>query len=201
MQIIFAVIDDRMLALGQETLNELNPDQDISSKLLIKGALYDVVFFHLPKEPNGYLSNWYPATFTIDGITFSSTEQYIMYRKCKIFGDEESASAILETNDPARQQAIGQGASGFDGTVWNGMKQVVAYRGLLAKFSQNENLKQQLLDTGDAYLVECAHKDIIWACGIRLTEEERFDINKWRGQNILGFALMEVREAIRQDQV
>ena len=76
-----------------------------------------------------------------------------------------------------------------------------AYRGLLAKFSQNENLKQQLLDTGDAYLVECAHKDIIWACGIRLTEEERFDINKWRGQNILGFALMEVREAIRQDQV
>lgn len=201
MQIIFAVIDDRMLALGQETLNELNPDQDISSKLLIKGALYDVVFFHLPEEPNGYLSNWYPATFAIDGITFSSTEQYIMYRKCKIFGDEESASAILETNDPARQQAIGQGASGFDGTVWNGMKQVVAYRGLLAKFSQNENLKQQLLDTGDAYLVECAHKDIIWACGIRLTEEERFDINKWRGQNILGFALMEVREAIRQDQV
>ena len=54
--------------------------------------------------------------------------------------------------------------------------------------------------TGDAYLVECAHKDIIWACGIRLTEEERFDISKWRGQNLLGFALMEAREAIRQNK-
>ena len=197
MQIIFAVIDDRMLALGRETLRDLNPTQVTSDKLLIKGALRDAVFFHLPEEPNGYLSNWYPAEFTIDGVTFSSTEQYIMYRKCKIFGDEEAASAILETNDPAKQQAIGQGANGFDSTIWNGMKQVVAYRGLLAKFSQNENLKQQLLDTGNAYLVECAHKDIIWACGIRLTEEERFDISKWRGQNILGFALMEVRNTIR----
>lgn len=200
LQIIFAVIDDHMLELGQETLNELNPSEDISGKLLIKGGLHDAVFFHLPEEPNGYLSNWYPSVFTIDGITFSSSEQYIMYRKCKIFGDDASAAAILATDDPAKQQAIGQGASGFDGTVWNGMKQVVAYRALLAKFSQNENLKQQLLDTGNAYLVECAHKDIIWACGIRLTEEERYDISKWRGQNILGFVLMEVREALRQSR-
>lgn len=74
---------------------------------------------------------------------------------------------------------------------------VIAFRGLMAKFSQNEDLKEQLLDTGDAYLVECAYKDTIWACGIRLNEDERFDIRKWRGQNILGFTLMEVREALR----
>ena len=74
----------------------------------------------------------------------------------------------------------------------------MAVRGLLAKFSQNADLKKQLLDTGDAWLVECAHSDIIWACGIRLNEDERFDASKWRGQNILGFALMEVRSILRK---
>ena len=82
---------------------------------------------------------------------------------------------------------------GYLDSVWAGMRQLVAVRGLLAKFSQNEELKQKLLDTGDAWLVECAHSDVIWACGARLTEEERFEAAKWRGQNILGFALMEVR--------
>ena len=74
----------------------------------------------------------------------------------------------------------------------------MAVRGLLAKFSQNEDLKKKLLDTGDAWLVECAHSDTIWACGIRLDEDERFDASKWRGQNILGFALMEVRSILRK---
>lgn len=40
--------------------------------------------------------------------------------------------------------------------------------------------------------------DTIWACGIRLDEDERFDASKWRGQNILGFALMEVRSILRK---
>ena len=70
-------------------------------------------------------------------------------------------------------------------------------RGLYAKFAQNEELRIQLLDTGDAYLVECAHGDLNWACGWRLDEPERKEINKWRGKNLLGFALMEVREQLR----
>ena len=85
----------------------------------------------------------------------------------------------------------------YDHNVWAGMWQMAVLRGLLAKFGQNEDLKEKLLDTGDAYLVECAYKDTIWACGIRLNEDERFDINKWRGQNILGFTLMEVRDALK----
>ena len=167
------------------------------NKLLVNGALYDAVFFHLPEDPYGFLSNWYPAAFTLDGIIFSSTEQFIMYRKCQIFGDVNSAVAILQTNDPAQQQSIGRKASGFNAIVWNGVKQALAFRALMAKFTQNDCLKKQLLDTGDAYLVECAHQDVIWACGIRLNEEERFDMSKWRGQNLLGFSLMEVREAIK----
>ena len=121
----------------------------------INTRLSTAVFFHLPQDLDGYLSNWYPAAFTLDGITFSSTEQYIMYRKCQIFGDTASASAVLATDDPAQQQAIGKKASGFNATLWDGLKQAIAFRGLMAKFSQNEDLKKQLLDTGDKYLVEC----------------------------------------------
>lgn len=48
--------------------------------------------------------------------------------------------------------------------------------------------------------MECAHSDTVWACGIRLNEDERFDADKWRGQNILGFALMEVRDILRKKE-
>lgn len=71
-------------------------------------------------------------------------------------------------------------------------------RGLLAKFSQNEELKQRLLDTDDAILVECAGEDKIWACGIRLNDDLRRDASNWTGMNLLGFALMEVRYMLRQ---
>ena len=117
----------------------------------INSQLSTAVFFHRPQDPDGYLSNWYPASFTLDGITFSSTEQYIMYRKCQIFGDTASASAVLATDDPAQQQAIGKKATGFNVTLWDGLKQAIAFRGLMAKFSQNEDLKKQLLATGNAY--------------------------------------------------
>ena len=201
MQIIFAVIDDRMQKMGEQTLQELNRTEAKADQLLINGIMHDALFFHLPDEPNGYLSNWYPAYFNLDGTTYSSTEQYIMYQKCILFDDMASAVAVLETHDPAEQQAIGQNASGFVGTVWNGMKQIIAFRGLMAKFLQNENLKNQLLSTGNAYLVECAYKDTIWACGIRIHETDRHDMSKWRGQNLLGFTLMEVREAIRRSLI
>ena len=132
------------------------------------------------------------------GIVFSSVEQYIMFRKCQIFGEDDSARLVMGTNDPAEQQKIARHASGYNETVWGGICQAVAFRGLLAKFTQNEDLKKQLLETGDAYLVECAKTDRRWACGVRLDDEGRRDIQNWKGRNILGFTLMEVRAALRQ---
>ena len=84
------------------------------------------------------------------------------------------------------------------GSVWAGMRQMVVFRGLMAKFGQKEDLKQKLLETGDAWLVECAGSDKIWACGIRLNDDKRFDASNWTGDNILGFALMEVREKLKE---
>ena len=169
----------------------------LKDTLIINNTKYDAVFFHKPEEPHGYLSNWYLSDFVVDGIKFTSNEQYIMYRKCLLFGDVESANEVLSTDDPEKQQSIGRKAKGFDQKLWEGARQVIAIRGLFAKFEQNEDLKKKLLDTGNAYLVECAGSDKIWACGIRLDDPDRFDQSNWKGTNLLGFALMEVREFIR----
>ena len=151
---------------------------------------------HITASPP-YLSNWYPSQIVVDGIKFSSVEQYIMYKKCEVFGDLDSAKKILATEDTKLQQTIGRNASGYVSNMWAGMRQVIVLRGLFAKFSQNEDLKQKLLDTDDAYLVECARTDKVWACGRRLDDDRRFDASQWDGQNILGFALMEVREMLK----
>lgn len=183
-----------------ETVDNLKKAGMINEQLQVSGQTVDCIFFHKPSEPHGYLSNWYTSPFDIDGVHFSSAEQYIMYEKCMLFGDQESANAILATDDTQMQQNIGRKAKGYIGNVWAGKRQIVAVRGLLAKFSQNEALKKKLLSTGDAWFVECAHSDTVWACGIRLNEDERFDADKWRGQNILGFALMEVRDILRKKE-
>ena len=119
-----------------------------------------------------------------------------MYQKCMIFGDEESANRILSTEDTKEQQNIGRDAKGYVSKIWADVRQVVALRALMGKFEQNEDLKQKLLDTGDAFLVECARTDKIWACGVRLDDDKRFDAANWDGENILGFALMEVRRRL-----
>jgi len=182
----------------EETLIAIQKQKQFDS-LTIEGRTVSAIYFHLPEEPYGFLSNWYMSDFVLDGIEFNSNEQYIMYRKAKLLGDDETAEAILAADTPAEHQKLGQNAKGYNDALWHGMRQMVAARGLYAKFSQNEELKKQLLETDDAFLVECAYKDLNWACGWHLDDDERKDISKWRGKNLLGFALMEVREQIRDE--
>ena len=180
-----------------ETYANLKKAGMIPDKLTIAERKVDAVYFHKPEEPNGYLSNWYLSPFELEGKHFSSVEQYIMYQKCITFGDEEAASKVLATDDPAEQQAIGRKTSGYIGNVWAGMRQMVVFRGLMAKFSQDDELKKKLFNTGDAFLIECAGSDKVWACGIRLNDDRRFNASNWTGDNILGFAIMEVRNLLK----
>lgn len=160
-----------------------------------------VICFHNPDEENGYLSNWYLSDFIVDGIAFSSMEQYMMYQKAVVFDDKEIAKAILATSDVAEIKAYGRKVLNYDDTVWNGVRQIIIYRGLLEKFRQNKELAQQLLATEDAILAECAVKDRIWGIGLNMRDNDRFDIKKWNGQNLLGFALMEVRKCLTKEFV
>lgn len=155
-----------------------------------------IVCFHNPDKENGYLSNWYASTFTLSGIHFSSMEQYMMYQKAICFGDKEIAGQILVCDDVVRIKELGRLVSGYDENHWNGVRQIVVYEGLYAKFSQNEELKKKLKATGDALLAECAVKDKVWGIGLSMKDPDRLDQTKWKGQNLLGYALMMVRDKL-----
>ena len=141
-----------------------------------------IICFHNPYEENGYLSNWYPVQFSVDGIDFSSMEQFMMYRKAQCFQDKKIADKILQTEDVAQIKKLGRDVKGYDENFWNGVRQIVVYEGLIAKFSQNKSLKKLLLGTGKDILAECAVKDIIWGIGVSMKDPDRFDKTKWKAR-------------------
>lgn len=156
-----------------------------------------IICFHNPDEENGYLSNWYMSDFVIDGVKFSSMEKYMMYQKAQTFRDFEIAQKILKSNDVAQIKAYGRQVSNYEEVIWNGIRQLVVYRGLTEKFSQNRDLRKRLVETEDAVLAECAVQDKIWGIGLSMNDPNRLDIHKWKGNNLLGFTLMKVREGIQ----
>lgn len=156
-----------------------------------------IIGFHNPDEENGYLSNWYPSRFSVNGKVYSSMEQYMMYQKAVCFHDTSIAAKIKNTHDVSEIKQLGRLVSGYNDSVWSGIRQIVVFEGLLAKFSQNEDLKEKLLATGNTVLAECAVKDRIWGIGLSMNDPDRNDISKWKGQNLLGFSLMMVRERIK----
>ncbi len=156
----------------------------------------NIICFHNPDEENGFLSNWYLSDFSINGISFTSMEQYMMYQKAVCFQDENIAEQILATKDVAKIKELGRCVSGYNDQYWNGVRQIIVFEGLLAKFTQNELLKKQLKDTQNAILAECAVKDRTWGIGLSMNDSNRLKPELWKGQNLLGFALMMVRNKI-----
>ena len=158
--------------------------------------IQEIICFHNPDEENGYLSNWFLSSFELDGVAYSSMEQYMMYQKALRFGDAGTAAHILATDDVARIKALGRSVSPYDDHVWSGVRQIVVYEGLLAKFTQDDGLRGQLRATEDALLAECAVRDRVWGIGLSMSDPRCLDPAKWRGQNLLGYSLMLVSERL-----
>lgn len=157
-----------------------------------------MICFHNPDEENGYLSNWYLSEFIIDDITFSSMEQYMMYEKAILFHDQETAEKILQTDNVAEIKALGRTVQNFDDTVWGQSREEIVYKGVFEKFRQNPELRKRLERTGEEVIAECAVKDRIWGIGLSMKDEHRFCVDRWKGQNLLGKILMDVRKDIKQ---
>lgn len=153
-----------------------------------------IVCFHNPEEENGYLSNWYSSQFIINDIIFSSMEQFMMYQKAICFEDNDITQKILKTENVAYIKELGRLISNYNENYWNGIRQIIVFEGLMAKFSQNESLKRQLQETEHCILAECAVKDKIWGIGLSMGDPDRLEISKWKGQNLLGYTLMMVRD-------
>ncbi|WP_303765558.1 NADAR domain-containing protein [Ruminococcus flavefaciens] len=206
MDVRFAVLSDEQFSMGNSLLSELLPRKNSGTqtaaemdRLRIGNTETDAIFFYRVGDAYGAFSNWAPTPFNVDGVSFSTAEQYIMYRKCLTFGDTVTAEKLLSSDSPREQKALGREAAGYIDSVWAGIRQTVAIRGLYAKFSQDAELKRLLLGTGDAVLVECTSNDRIWACGLDRDDDDRLSADRWKGQNILGFALMEVRNMLRAE--
>ena len=142
------------------------------------------------------LSNWFQSEFVDpDGITFSNSEQYMMYQKAKLFQDETQAQAILQNPDPATAKKMGRKVKNFDPETWNKNAREIVYEGCLLKFSQNEEIKDFLLSTGNQVLAEASPYDQIWGIGIDI--KKAINGISWRGTNWLGECLMRVRATLR----
>ena len=139
------------------------------------------------------LSQWWPVRFHADGQVFESAEHYMMWRKAVLFDDTVRAAAILQASSPAQAKAIGREVQGFDEAIWLEHRWEVVVAASVAKFGSDPTLRDFLLGTGDRVLVEASPVDRIWGIGLAADSEFAEVPQRWRGLNLLGFALMEAR--------
>ena len=157
----------------------------------------NIIGFYREYEEYGCFSNWYKADFEYAGKKFISAEQYMMYHKMIQFGAFDVAERILNETDQGTIKSLGRTKiDSFDPKLWDKTKYAIVKRGIRAKFMQNPELLQQLLNTGNALLAECSKNDRQWGIGIDITDESRMDTTKWHGQNLLGRILMEIRQEL-----
>lgn len=120
----------------------------------------------------------------------------MMAEKARIFGDNQSLKQILSVKGPDEVKTIGRNVQNYDDAKWSAIRYSVVLRGSMEKFGQNPSLGHLLLGTGDAVIVEASPYDTIWGIGWGEKHPSRLDPRLWRGDNLLGFALMEARERL-----
>lgn len=163
------------------------------------GARPRFVFFwgHRPKRPGvvdaSCFSQWWPNRFEAEGQSFRSAEHYMMWRKALLFEDDSSADQILKVGSPAQAKALGRQVAGFDEATWVARRWSIVVDGSVAKFTADPELRNYLLGTRNRVLVEASPRDRIWGIGLSADSDNAERPAKWRGLNLLGFALMEAR--------
>jgi ribA/ribD-fused uncharacterized protein len=145
----------------------------------------------------GCLSQWWPAAFTVDGLVYPSAEHFMMAAKALLSDDTERAAQIRAAPHPGAAKKLGRQVRGFQEERWAAHRFDVVVAGNMAKFGQHPDLREFLLGTGDRVLVEASPRDRIWGIGLAADDERAASPHQWLGQNLLGFALMEVRHRLR----
>ena len=173
-------------------------------EIVRKNPTTEIIYFwgHTPnpeKITKSCFSQWYDVYFEVDGVQYHTTEQYMMASKARLFGDEDTWSEIMNANSPAKYKKLGRKVKGFDATIWDEKKLEIVVEGNKAKFGQNPDLKDFLFGTGDAILVEASPYDKIWGIGMDREAALNSRIEDWNGENLLGCALMEVRDWLKDN--
>ncbi len=156
---------------------------------------------HRPRVPDridhSCFSNWFPAKFTVDGVEYPTTEHFMMAEKARLFGDSAICDKIVSAEHPGAAKSLGRRVANFDEATWVEKRFEIVVRGNEAKYSQNEPMKDFLVTSGSKVLVEASPTDRIWGIGMASNDDRAKKPSKWKGLNLLGFALMEVRERFK----
>jgi ribA/ribD-fused uncharacterized protein len=182
----------------------MTPDQRLATLRAAEDAdqPLDLLLFwgHKPTRSGalgtGCLSQWWPVVFTVDDVSYPSAEHWMMAEKARLFGDADGLAAVLRAASPGAAKAAGRTVRGFDEDRWCAARYDIVVTGNLAKFGQQPQLRDFLVATGRKVLVEASPFDRIWGVGLAATNPDATRPSRWRGQNLLGFALMDVRERL-----
>lgn len=159
---------------------------------------------HLDKYPDaglkffygGVYSQWYYCPFYVGRLYFRTAEHYMMYEKAILFDDQEIAEKMIQTEEPRQVKRMGKLVKNFNQAIWDKEKFDIVLRGNWYKFSSDTFLREELLSTKNTVLVEASPTDIVWGIGRGTTYPFLRDFDTWRGENLLGFAIMLVREEL-----
>ena len=141
-------------------------------------------------------SQWYEAPFSVDGVGYHSAEHYMMAAKAALFGDFSTREAVLAATTPGAAKALGRQVVGFDEDIWARDRRRIVVEANLAIFGQNGRLGDFLRQPGSQVLVEASPVDAVWGIGLAADDPDALSPARWRGLNLLGFALMEVRSQL-----
>ena len=151
-------------------------------------------FWTVKDSDYGCFSQWFPCEFEEDGIIFSCTEQYMMAKKALLFGDISIYNKILSEDSPKKMKALGRKVKNFNPKIWENERYDIVLCANMLKFGYDVDLLKILRDTGDAVIAEASPYDKIWGIGVR--KKKGMTESGWKGLNLLGKALMEVRKTI-----
>ncbi|MDQ0583776.1 ribA/ribD-fused uncharacterized protein [Streptomyces rishiriensis] len=143
------------------------------------------------------LSQWWPSPFVAEGVAYPTAEHWMMAAKARLFEDAEAEKRALAAKSPAQAKKEGRLVRGFDEATWQRERFRIVVEGSVHKFSSDAGLRAFLLNTGERVLVEASPVDRVWGIGLAADDEAAMDPQRWRGPNLLGFALMEARERVR----
>ncbi|MBY0396758.1 MAG: NADAR family protein [Thermoleophilia bacterium] len=166
------------------------------------GETFDFLFFwgHRPARDGSItaacLSQWFASPFEVGGVRYATAEHFMMAGKARLFGDATALRRILDAPTPGEAKTLGRKVAGFDAGAWAAERSRIVVEGNLAKFGQNPRLRAFLAGTAGRVLVEASPADAIWGIGLAASDPAAANPALWPGLNLLGFALMEVRDRL-----
>jgi len=169
---------------------------------LERGKRHEYLLFWGHRSPSGgtvtksCFSQWFDAPFDSGGNRYRTAEHFMMAHKAALFGDLEIRNEVLAADDPGKAKALGRHVKNFVEDVWVQHRWDIVVQANVLKFGQHDRLRRYLLGTAPKVLVEASPLDAIWGIGLSAQAPEATDPRKWKGLNLLGFALMEVRERL-----